>query len=248
MRLMKLLIFDWKGKMGHFRKLDTNSSSLSYSFPSRTVITGMIAGIIGLEKDSYYELFSPEKCRIALSVRTPIRRIFQTVNYLLVKNKNELNGIKGHTQIPIEFLMPSFDNDYIVYRIYFWHKDQDIYNKVKEYVQGNKSIYPPYMGLSELLSSLEFVTEIEGKQHDSASEKIQFHSVVRISEIKENSIELLPPSRFTKEFMTRSFNHKREIQQTDSYLMEHNNQLFGIPKVPYITLNYKNIKENILFM
>jgi len=57
MSFMKLLIFDWKGRMGHFRKLDTNSSSLTYSFPSRTTIAGMIAGVLGYEKDSYYELF-----------------------------------------------------------------------------------------------------------------------------------------------------------------------------------------------
>lgn len=245
---MKLLIIDWKGKMGHFRKLDTNSSSLSYSFPARTTITGMIAGMIGLERDSYYELFSPGKCSIALSVRTPIRRIFQTVNYLWVKSKDEVNGMKGHTQIPIEFLMPAIGNDYIVYRIYFCHEDQHIYRKVKEYVQENKSIYPPCMGLSELLSSVEFIAEIEGKQHDPTHEKIQFHSVVRISEIKENSIELLPSSRFTKEFMTRSFNYKREIIETDNYIVEHRNELFGIPKVPYVTLHYENIRENIMFM
>lgn len=103
---MKILIFDLIGKMGHFRKIDTNSSSLSYSFPPRTTIVGILAGILGMERDSYYEVFSPNQCQIALSVRTPIRKVMQTVNYMFVKSKAHLNNSGGHTQIPLELVLP----------------------------------------------------------------------------------------------------------------------------------------------
>lgn len=246
MRFMKLLIFDWKGRMGHFRKIDTNSSSLTYSFPSRTTIAGMIAGVLGYEKDSYYDLFGTEKCKIGLSLRTPVRKLFQTVNYLFVKSKADLNGVNGHTQIPIEFLFPSIENDYIVYRIYFWHEDEKTYNTVKEFLQNRKTIYPPYMGLSELTSSIDFIQESETEIISPTLKKIKFDSVVRISDLKENSLEFKTDCRFTKEFMPRSFNSKREIAETDSYLMEEQNRIIGIPKVPYY--HVKNENKYILCM
>ena len=51
---MDLLVFDISGKFAHFRKYYTNSSSLTYLVPPRTSIYGLIAGILGLERDSYY--------------------------------------------------------------------------------------------------------------------------------------------------------------------------------------------------
>lgn len=246
--VMKLIVFDWKGPMGHFRKLDTNSSSLSYSFPSRITIIGMIAGMLGYERDSYYELFSNDKCQIGLSVRTPIRKLFQTVNYLFVKNKSDLNGINGHTQIPIEFLFPSLEGSQIVYRLYFWHEDKGIYESLKNHLKMKTFVYPPYMGLSELLSSLDFVKEVEVQKIYPNTDKVKFDSVVRISEMQEHSLELLPSSRFLKEFMTRSFDKERKIIETDSYLMEQNNQIIGILKVPYYQLAYDGKTENISFM
>lgn len=243
---MNLLVFDWKGKIGHFRRLDTNSSSLTYRFPSRTAIAGMIAGLLGYEKDSYYEVFSPEKCRIALSSLSPVRKIMQNVNYLFVKTKGDLNGVSGHTQIPVEFLFPSLKKEHIIFRIYFWHSDEKIYNKTKEFLQLKKAIYPPYMGLSELLSTVEFVKEITVQRIESSMEKVRFHTVVRASELLENSLEFLPDSKFSKEFMTRRFDKDRNIIETDSYLLEVNNQLIGIPRVPYYHFEEEN--KNILFM
>ena len=51
--ISKILIFDIKGPMAHFRKFYTNSSSLSYLFPPRTVVAGIIAGILGLPSERF---------------------------------------------------------------------------------------------------------------------------------------------------------------------------------------------------
>lgn len=59
----KVLIFDIKGPMAHFRKFYTNSSSLSYLVPPKTVVAGLIAGLLGLpserhtkdKEETYYE-------------------------------------------------------------------------------------------------------------------------------------------------------------------------------------------------
>ncbi|MFQ6061523.1 MAG: CRISPR-associated protein Cas5, partial [Thermoplasmata archaeon] len=79
---VSMLIFDIRGRMAHFRKFYTNSSSLSYDFPPRTVICGLIAGILGMPKDSYYEDFSLNRCRIGVAIGSPLRKIVQTVNFI----------------------------------------------------------------------------------------------------------------------------------------------------------------------
>ncbi|MDW8022877.1 MAG: CRISPR-associated protein Cas5, partial [Nitrososphaerota archaeon] len=46
---MKLVVFDAKCFFAHFRKHFSTTSSLSYSFPPRTTIAGMMAAILGYD-------------------------------------------------------------------------------------------------------------------------------------------------------------------------------------------------------
>ncbi|MBB3907758.1 type I-B CRISPR-associated protein Cas5b [Anoxybacteroides rupiense] len=243
---MKILIFDLVGKMGHFRKIDTNSSSLSYSFPPRTTIAGILAGILGMERDSYYDLFSPQQCQLAVSVRTRVRKMMQTVNYMFVKGKGDFNNSKGHTQIPLEFVLPK-EEDHLRYRIYFSHSDRSVYERVRERIQANRYIYPPYLGISELLGQLEWVAEAEGILMES-HDLVPIHSVVRVSDLRERSIQFSKETRFLKEFMTRQFINGRMIQATDYYVFEQSRQMVAIPTVPYVAVAYGGEKENILWM
>jgi len=183
----KVLIFDLKGPMAHFRKYYTNSSSLSYSFPSRAVIAGLIAGLLGMpnekEKDTgkrYYEQFSDENCLIAVSIRTDIRRMMQTVNYIRTQSLSDVNGSAGGTQIPLEILIPE-DADEIIYKIYFWHKDEGIYLTLKERLEKHSYMYPPYMGLTEFLASIEYVGE--GKITLNTNEEIRLNTPCRVKDV-----------------------------------------------------------------
>lgn len=105
----KVLVFDIKGPMAHFRKYYTNSSSLSYLFPPRTVVVGLIAGLLGLpserhtnEKgDIYYEKFDGKSCLVAISLRSKVRRIMQTVNYSFTKTDGKKIDFSKHSQIPL---------------------------------------------------------------------------------------------------------------------------------------------------
>ena len=47
---MRGVIFDIEGKFAHFRKIYTNSSSLSYLVPPRTTVQGIIAAMLGYER------------------------------------------------------------------------------------------------------------------------------------------------------------------------------------------------------
>ena len=158
----KVLIFDIKGPMAHFRKYYTNSSSLSYMFPPRTVITGLIAGLLGVPSERFrsenekifYEQFDSINCFVAISIRSKIRKMMQTLNYYNVEIKNK----SLRYQIPVEILLP-IDANQILYRIYFFHSDEQRFNALKERLEKRKYCYPPYLGISEFLASIDYVGE-----------------------------------------------------------------------------------------
>lgn len=46
---LKMLVFDIKAKLGHFRRPDTTGTHATYPFITRTVLQGLMASILGLE-------------------------------------------------------------------------------------------------------------------------------------------------------------------------------------------------------
>jgi CRISPR-associated protein Cas5h len=65
--------FTVSGDWGHFRRIDTTNDKLTYHVIPRTTVAGLIAAILGLPRDSYYDIFSPETSAIAIEPLTPLR-------------------------------------------------------------------------------------------------------------------------------------------------------------------------------
>lgn len=153
----EILIFDLVGKFAHFRKFYTNSSSLSYHFPPRTAIEGIISAILGKERDSYYDLFLPTKSKIAVSTRTQTRSIMQTVNYLFVKSLGDLSGRGPRTQVPIEIITSDDIYEDLRYRVYFYHEDVGLTKELEERIKQSTYHYPISFGLANFLCNVDFV-------------------------------------------------------------------------------------------
>lgn len=256
----KLLIFDIKGPAAHFRKFYTNSSSLSYTFPPRTAITGLVAGILGRERDSYYEELDSERCRVAISVRTPVRKIMQTVNYVRTKSPGELNLSAGHTQIPLEIVLPLKNSERINYRIYFYHSDE-VMHELKKILESDKFVYPPYLGISEFIAELNFIDFIENKQIsrlEDSTVPVEIATVINVEQISKGGLVFEPDSgktlQYVKERMPLEFNLERKLKKASSFIYEKNQNKAKLKvKGYYYRINYQDpveteITENIVFM
>jgi CRISPR-associated protein Cas5h len=218
----KILIFDLEGTIAHFRKFYTNSSSLSYAFPPRTVITGLLAGILGYERDTYYDIFSSENCNIGLSIKKPIRKLIQTVNYIRTKDVKELTGSGGHTQIPIEFVLPQVGEKILKYRIYFLHKKDEILNNLKEKLKKGNVEYPPYLGLTECPAKISLVDD-EGEISliRDLHNPMEIITVIPIDKIE--NITFQEGYRYMKEDRVPvEFTNERRIKKISSYIYEQN--------------------------
>ncbi|MGC8718184.1 MAG: type I-B CRISPR-associated protein Cas5b [bacterium] len=213
---MRVLVFDLIGKMAHYRKYYTNSSSLSYFFPPRTTITGLIAGISGFERDSYYEIFSPKCSNIGISIKSPLRKILQVVNYVWAENISQVNlSSRQHTQIPLEIVIPEDWNSSIKYRIYFAHSDKDLFEKVVETVLYEDLEFPPYLGISEFIGEIEPLGIFEA-QEVGFKDPMEIDSILNLNLIEDKSISLEPyiGAIYVKEKMPYSFGKGRIIDDS----------------------------------
>ena len=82
----KLIAFDIWGDYGYFRRGYTSTSTITYPFPSRTTLAGLISGILGLEKDSYHDIFSENNSELGLRILNPIKKININLNYTNTKD------------------------------------------------------------------------------------------------------------------------------------------------------------------
>ena len=197
---MEVLSFHLKGKMGHFRRYYSNSSSLTYSVPPRTTICGIIAGILGRERDSYYEEFSLENCDIAVALRSPIKKQIYTLNLLMIKSDNDLNGSQEfHSQTPTEMVLPpNIRTGDLHYQIWVHHNKLDVMNDLRKILGQvdcgyGSAFIPVSLGTAYHLGWLEYDKkngQIEGAEEYS-EEALEIDSILPISSLESICLDSL---------------------------------------------------------
>ena len=191
----QFLAFDWKGFMAHFRQFDTNSSSLSYSFPPPTVVYGMLAGLMGIEKDQYYKRFSHQYIRVGVQIVTPPRKLMQTVNYIFAKGPQDLNmsGENLHTQIPMELLLANgFPNEPLHYRIFLKISEPGLADDIREVLVNARYRYLPFLGSAPFSSWLEWLGPPEIVEPLDASGPVVVDTVAPLMAIELRSLLMEP--------------------------------------------------------
>ena len=77
---MKIVAFDVWADYANFRRGYTNTSSLTYPFPTRTNIAGLVSAILGLPRNSYHDIFSEKNSRVGCRILNPIEKINYNMN------------------------------------------------------------------------------------------------------------------------------------------------------------------------
>jgi len=151
----RILVFDLWGEYAHFKKHYTTTSPLSFPFPPRTTISGMIAAMLGIDKEKYLDYFLKDQASIGIRILRPLKRIRITENFINTKDleKYMFARFKNHTQIRLELIKDP------VYRIYFSHRNHELFEKAAYMVKEHKCFYTVSLGLSELIGNFSFVGE-----------------------------------------------------------------------------------------
>lgn len=167
---MKLLAFDIWGDYGYFRRGYTSTSTITFPFPSRTTISGLIAGILGLDKDSYHDIFNEDNSKIGLRILNPIKKMNINLNYINTKDGFLLSDIKSNprVQVQAEFLKD------VKYRIYVSLNDNQLIEELFSNLSEHKSVYTPCLGISECIADFN----------------LAYDNIFDLNSINENDVDI----------------------------------------------------------
>jgi len=216
-----LLIFDLVGPMAHFRRFYTNSSSLSYPFPPRTAVMGMIAALLGRGRDTYYEELSMENARIGVALKMPVRSVMQTVNYLATDDQ-DWHGVKRRIQIPLEFVFPRPPERFLRYRIFFSSPKTSLVEELYAHLSQGQYKYPLYFGLTECPAWAENPRLLpEVKWISDPNEPLPVATVVPLPRLAEPpNLQALQGLRLFKDRIPLDFYSDRKLKAAAEVLWE----------------------------
>lgn len=233
----KCLVFDVWGNYGHFRKFYTTSSPLTHAFPPKTAIWGMVGAIIGLDKDDYLNHFQDPQIACGVRIVASVKKTRIALNLIDTKsNKRYFADNTQHTQVNMELLKrPSF-------RIYFYHPDETIYNKLGNNLVQHKSYYTICLGLSEYLAQFKFCGEFQVKQFEGETDTI-IKSIIPMDKIDGYRIE--DGFEYFQETVPAGMNPKRQPTRYQKVLYERNGKAITCFPRKYYKVESG---ENVIFL
>ena len=162
------LSFTVRGPWGHFRRIEGNIVKQTYRIIPRTTVAGLLAAILGIERDGYYEVFAPSNSAVAIEPVREIRTVNMPMNTLSTADGN-LQTLNSYGKISIRLPDPTTlrqQHNYEVlvdpaYRIDIALADEHWYTELREMLAARESHYVPSLGLSEHLADIEYHGEFD---------------------------------------------------------------------------------------
>lgn len=152
-----------RGPWGHFRRIEGNIVKQTYRIIPRTTVAGLLAAVLGIERDGYYDLFAPGGSAVAIEPVRDIRTVNMPMNTLSTASGN-LQSLNGRGKLSVKLPDPTTlrqQHNYEVlvdpaYRIDIALSDEDWYQELREMLDAGKSHYVPSLGLSEHLAEIDY--------------------------------------------------------------------------------------------
>lgn len=164
----RCLSFTVSGPWGHFRRVEGNIVKQTYRVIPRTTVAGLVAAMLGIGRDEYYNLFAPDASAVAIEPVEEIRTMNMPMNTLSTA-KESMKTLNSRGSLSISF-PDSTENrqqhNYEVlvepsYRIDLWLDNDETYARLRETLKEGRSHYVPSLGLSEYLAEVEYHGEFE---------------------------------------------------------------------------------------
>ncbi|WP_049972559.1 type I-B CRISPR-associated protein Cas5b [Haladaptatus cibarius] len=159
-----------RGPWGHFRRIEGNIVKQTYRIIPRTTVAGLLAAVLGIGRDDYYDLFAPEESAIAIEPIEPLRTVNMPMNTLSTANE-AMQSLNSRGKVSVKLPDPTKlrqQHNYEVlvdpaYRLYVWFANDDRFGELAAMLEDGRSHYVPSLGLSEHLAELDYhgISEVE---------------------------------------------------------------------------------------
>lgn len=231
--MMEIIQFDIHGKFAHFRKYYANNTAMSFSIPPRTTLMGILAGVLGLPKDSYYEAFASDKIRIGLAVKTPLKKTFHRLNLLSLKKKGDIKtsfdsdfrGMNGRIQTPFEVVSGQhIQTDEVIYRVFVscFESGKGIFDELSQRLKNKNTHFQTTLGIAQFLAYISHTHFFESaNEHSAQNEWVEFNSAVISDYVSALDFEKKDLQHFVEEeLLPADFkeNYDRELSKMNRVL------------------------------
>jgi len=173
----RCLSFTVSGPWGHFRRVEGNIVKQTYRVIPRTTVAGLVAAMLGIGRDEYYDLFAPENSAVAVEPKSELRTMNMPMNTLSTRKK-DFNYVPKRGKVRFRIVNSTGNrqqHNYEVlvepsYRIDLWLNDDETYARLREMLEHGRSHYVPSLGLSEHLAEVDYHDEFEIEESVSEGE------------------------------------------------------------------------------
>lgn len=235
------LSYTVSAEWGHFRRIDTTTTRQTYRVIPRTTVEGLIAAVMGWDRNSYYHHFTPDEAAIAIVPETMRAETGEPGLQTRPIGKNELTvGTSDFEDVDVatgdgplagEIIDPeqSLANrqqrvtEYLrrpAYRIFLTFTDTALQQTVHDQLAAGKAVYSPSLGKSECLARIDY----HGKSPITTATEPTVHSTLRVEDTAPDGTcrtERTPyhmvadrGSRYTSGFVSYSFRHDGPLKCT----------------------------------
>lgn len=159
MKVEELISFRLKGDYALFKKPWCNREQQSFLVPTKTALTGMIGGVLGLKKDEYLQKLPPDNIKVGIRLEKKITKELHGYNFLQSENlasqtRNFSNPLRSPTgkgrRSPNRLEM--LKNP--AYRIFIQLDQEELFNWLSKYLREGKCVFPPFLGQVNLFASI----------------------------------------------------------------------------------------------
>lgn len=250
---MKVCIFRINGQYGHWRKWFTTTSPLTYSFPPRTSVVGLIGAIAGVKRERIASIFPCARTQIAICPTKPIVKDRMPENWrqspVSFRNgkldkcsaEKSVEGFQSNLEIVRD---PS-------YRIVFGYQGKKEF-AMEEFIQRLKQkhwTYQPYLGIMGFLADVEFESEDDAVNQEG--KEVELHSVLPLSEATEHLVDISESEVYTREermpvevLLGRQF-----LYLNVAYIQSNGKPLLVKAKSkPVSYFRLKHLQQNVIFL
>lgn len=185
----------------HFKRVGNNSAKPTYRIPPRTTLAGLMAGILGYDRDTYYDLFQPDNSAvsvvplnnphtISISTTTVNTKADEAIKYI-PPDVHYTKGIEALTpESYVELDRQRDPYEMLVdpeYRVYVSLADGEVEAELFERLSESRYYYSPSLGLSECLAEINDVerhslTEVDGETIEVDSTVCEFDELTVVPE------------------------------------------------------------------
>lgn len=165
----RCLSFTLRGDWGHFRRIDRTVTKQTYRLPPRTTLAGLLAAVVGVGRDGYYDVFDPDSSAVAVELLASPRTVSLPQLGLGTDPSKSFETYGGTGNRTVQARVPDSTRDrqlhayhYLVdpaYRVSVAVEDPTFYGTLRDRLESGTTHYTPTLGLSELHATLGYGDE-----------------------------------------------------------------------------------------